>query len=248
MGINYDHSQNLHTLQGPAVTLPVLFAKAKPTSLLDVGCGTGTWLKAATDFGIEDVYGLDGVAVPPEKLHVPADKIRHQVLKPRMEEPRRFDAVICLEVAEHLDSAAAPILIDALVQHGDRIYFSAACPGQPGQHHVNCQWPTYWQHLFNEQGYACEDDLRWQIWDDSRIEPWYRQNLFLARRAPEIAGREARLRSVVNPDIWRIFAEAPPSPTFRDLAVHIEQGRMPLLWYATIAIRALSAKLHHKFR
>jgi len=72
---------------------------------------------------------------------------------------RKFDAVLCLEVAEHLDSAFAPTLIDALIKHGNLIYFSAACPGQTGQHHVNCQWPVYWQQLFNERGFACEDDL-----------------------------------------------------------------------------------------
>jgi SAM-dependent methyltransferase len=182
MIIEYDHSSNLHTLVGPQATLPVLFANEKPLSLLDVGCGNGTWLKAAIDFGIPDVFGVDGVEVPPDKMYIPAENIRHQDLTRPWNLGRRFDAVLCLEVAEHLDSSFAPLLIDALVKHGDRIYFSAASPGQSGQHHVNCQWPAYWQRLFNEHGYVCEDNLRWLIWDDSQIEPWYRQNLFLARQ------------------------------------------------------------------
>jgi ubiquinone/menaquinone biosynthesis C-methylase UbiE len=41
MAIDYEHSQNIHTLNGPQAALPVLFADNKPTSLLDVGCGTG---------------------------------------------------------------------------------------------------------------------------------------------------------------------------------------------------------------
>ena len=136
MSVDYNHSENLHTLSGPAAALPILFAKALPTSLLDVGCGTGTWLKAAIDLGIPDVFGVDGVEVPADKLHVQDEKIRHQDLTRPWNLNKRFDAVICLEVAEHLDSAFAHILIDALVQHSDQIYFSAACPGQTGQHHV----------------------------------------------------------------------------------------------------------------
>jgi SAM-dependent methyltransferase len=247
MSIEYIHTAEVHTLAGPAEALPILFAEQKPNSLLDVGCGTGTWLKAAIDFGIPEVLGLEGVEISPDKLHVPAEKIRRVDLTCPWNLNEHFDAVICLEVAEHLDNTFAASLIDALIQHGDRIYFSAACPGQPGRHHVNCQWPAYWQHLFNERGYVCEDAMRWQIWDHSRIEPWYRQNLFLARRAVDMAGLEPRIRSVVHPDIWnRIIEESPP--TFEDYIHQIEQGRMSVVWNLTLPARALWAKLKRKLK
>jgi hypothetical protein len=89
--------------------------------------------------------------------------------------------------------------------------------------------------------------LRWKIWDDSRIEPWYRQNLFLARRAVDIAGLEPRIRSVVHPDIWnRVIEES--YPTFEDYIHQIEQGRMSVVWNLTLPARALWAKLERKLK
>ncbi len=181
MNVPYNHSQNTHSINGARAALPVLFASGIPESLLDVGCGTATWLWAAINFGVRSVFGIDGVELSADQLHVGKENVRQQDLTQSWQLGRRFDAVFCLEVAEHLDTVFAPVLIDSLVTHGDQIYFSAACPGQVGEHHVNCQWPVYWQQLFNDRGFVCDDSLRWRIWDDPRIEPWYRQNLFLAQ-------------------------------------------------------------------
>ena len=229
MSIIYNHSQNLHTLVGPQAAMEHFFADNKPSSLLDVGCGNGTWLKAATDFGISDVLGVDGVNLPTDKLHISPEKIRHQDLTKSWDLGKKFDVAICLEVAEHLDGEHAPKLVESLVRHSDKIYFSAACPGQEGQHHVNCQWPTYWQELFNERGFVCEDSLRWQIWNIPAIEPWYRQNIFIARRDTASAGREPRINAVLHPEMT-----APVLPEKKQLEKYlklIENGHLSLTWY-----------------
>lgn len=241
--IDYDHSKNPHTLAGAQAALSTIFANEKPMSLLDVGCGTGTWLKAAMESGVSDVMGIDGVEAPKERLQVPREMIRYHDLSLPWNLERRFDAVLCLEVAEHLDASSATTLIDALVSHGERIYFSAACPGQLGQHHVNCQWPAYWQRLFNNRGYICEDSLRWLIWDDERIEPWYRQNLLLARHAPRDAGLEPRIRGVVHPEILAMMVAVPSEQLRR-----IEEGRMPITWHLANPLRAFSEKLRRRFQ
>ena len=54
---------------------------------------------------------------------------------------RKFETALCLEVAEHLEETSSSLLIKMLTAHADTIVFSAPCPGQNGQHHVNCQWP-----------------------------------------------------------------------------------------------------------
>jgi SAM-dependent methyltransferase len=248
MEIEYNHIAEIHTLTGPRAALPILFAHEKPLSLLDVGCGTGTWLEAALDFGIPDVFGVDGIAVPPDRLHVSPERIHQQDLTNDWNLERKFDAVICLEVAEHLDSRFAPTFIRALTNHSDRIYFSAASPRQPGQHHINCQWPAYWQDLFNDQGYICEDTLRWQMWDDGRIEPWYRQNIFVAHRAPKMAGQESRIPAVIHPEIWKLAAEMMPGQSFGDHLHQIETGSMKVRWYLTSPTRSLWAKLKRKLK
>src|SRR5207247_2541564 len=124
--------KNVHNLDSPRAALPALLAEAKLRSLLDVGCGTGTWLRAAIEFGVPEVFGVDGVEIPKERLLVPPDCFQKQDLTRLWKLERRFDAVLCLEVAEHLEENDAPALLDALVAHADVILFSAACPGQPG--------------------------------------------------------------------------------------------------------------------
>src|SRR5437764_15267703 len=62
--VNYNHIQNRHSVAGAQVALGLLFSQqGRPESLLDVGCGQGTWLRAALDLGIKDVCGLDGVPI-----------------------------------------------------------------------------------------------------------------------------------------------------------------------------------------
>ena len=214
--VDYDHSENVHTLTGASSALSILLDGRTPSSLLDVGCGTGTWLRAALDLGVAGVFGVDGVDVMPEKFHAPKSAYRQIDFTQPFDLGRRFDVVLCLEVAEHLPASAAETFIGSLVRHGDLIVFSAASPNQPGQHHVNCQWPEYWQALFNRAGYACQDSLRWRIWRDTRIEPWYRQNVFRAQCDP-LAGTETRIEAVLHPDMWPHMDHGAARPPIRAL-------------------------------
>lgn len=214
--VDYDHSENIHTLDGAQAALSTLLGGEIPGSLLDVGCGTGTWLRAALDLGIRDVMGVDGVDVDPQRFHAPKGVYQQLDFTKPFNLNRRFDVVLCLEVAEHLPESAAEPFIQSLVRHGNSILFSAACPNQPGQHHVNCQWPQYWQTLFNGQGYACDDALRWRIWRDARIEPWYRQNVFLVFK-DAAAGTEPRIEAVLHPDMWPYMDHGAARPPIRAL-------------------------------
>jgi SAM-dependent methyltransferase len=236
--IDFDHSRNIHTQEGPRAALPVILEIIRAKSILDVGCGVGIWLKTAQECGVTDVFGVDGVDVAPERLQISASLFRQQDFACPWSLGRRFEAVFCLEVAEHLTQKSAGVLIDALVAHSDNVIFGAAIPGQPGQNHINCQWPDYWQKLFNERGYACSDELRWRIWDDERIEPWYRQNIFVARHDPEQAGKEPRIPAAVHPGIYQLMVEA----QFSDNMQFVAQGRMPWSWYLKCPILGLARK------
>jgi SAM-dependent methyltransferase len=236
MSIEYDHSQNLHTLEGPKSAFQILFPDGMPESILDVGCGTGTWLLAANDLGVTDVFGIDGVNIPPEKLLFDSNRFKRCDLTTPVDLGRKFSLVVCMEVAEHIDVEFAPTIIKTLTQHSDRIIFSAACPVlQGGQHHVNCQWPEYWQELFNREGFICEDSLRLKIWNDRRIEVWYRQNMFLAYRNPN-AGKEARIRSLIHPEMYSIMAA-------RAAVSQIGKGWMPVRWYLKATTKAIIRKV-----
>jgi hypothetical protein len=202
-------------------------------------------LRAAIDLGTTYVLGIDGIAVPEEQLHVARTEIELCDLSNPFDLGRRFDVALCLEVGEHLPEDSSSGLISSIVAHSDTILFSAACPGQPGQHHVNCQWPAYWQTLFNDHGYVCDDSIRWQIWDDTRSEPWYRQNIFWARRDPQNAGREPRLKAVIHPEFEGMIKnfDAMIKNMNRYLLDDIDQGRMRFAWYLAAPSRAMMAKL-----
>ena len=241
--IDFNHSCNISTLEGSKAVMLVIFGINRAKSLLDVGCGIGIWLKAAQEFDVTDIFGVDGVAIPTEQLQISSSLFRQQDLTRPWNLGRRFEAALCLEVAEHLDEKNAAVLIDTLTAHSDCVVFSAACPRQPGQHHVNCQWPAYWQKMFNERGYVCTDEVRWQIWDDERIEPWYRQNIFTARRNPVKAGQEPRLPAVIHPAIHRLITEA----QFSENMQFVAQGRLPFFWYFRCPSMALLRKIWRKF-
>lgn len=244
MAIDYDHSINFHFTEGPRLAFPLIFQKSLPSSLLDVGCGVGTWLKMAIDAGVEDVLGIDGVSVAPNDFLVSKTLFRQQDLTQTWNLNRRFDTALCLEVAEHLDSQYAVNLIKAITAHASEVVFGAACPGQTGQHHVNCQWPEYWQRLFNERGFACYDEVRWRLWQNPKIEPWYKQNIFIAREEPQNAGKEPRIPSVIHPEMYQLMVES----NFRANAAAIGEGALPFKWYLSAFPRTFFKKIANRFR
>jgi SAM-dependent methyltransferase len=151
----------------------------QPTSVADVGCGTGAWLSVFHEAGVEDILGIDGDYIDRSLLQVPLDRFVPRDLRLPLDIDRTFDLVVSLEVAEHLPADCADRFVDSLVGLGPAILFSAAIPNQGGHNHINERWQSYWVTLFEERGYACVDLIRPRIWDDERVNWWYRQNTFL---------------------------------------------------------------------
>lgn len=237
--VAYDHKgdQESHSVAGARAALNAIFKGPFPRSVVDFGCGNGSWLKATLDRGAEEVVGVDGAEIPSELMHVPEEMVLRADLNLPVTLGRRFDLVLCLETAEHLKPASSGTIIDTLVGHGELILFSAAAPGQEGDGHINCRPPAFWQGLFNDRGFVCSDAVRWAIWHNPRIEPWYRQNLMIVTRDEARAGSEARIASVLHPDVIE------PNAYLKGRLEFIERGTLPLRWYLTIPAKALSSKL-----
>lgn len=244
----FDHSEYEPSLEGPRAALPILFPESLPRSLLDVGCGRGAWINAALEAGVADVLGLDCVDLSADQLLFPPQQFRHEDLSGQVNLGRKFDVAICLEVAEHLPEKDSRSLISTLVNHADLVLFSAACPGQPGQFHINCQWPAYWQQLFNREGYVCDDAVRWKLWDLTALEYWYRQNLFLAQRAPKQAGHEPRIRPVVHPEMLALGDGTPLGDRRSGWLRQVEDGSQSVTWYLSTPARAFGRKLGRKLK
>jgi hypothetical protein len=237
--IAYTHSSNAHTVAGARRAFCYFREGHRIKSLLDVGAGNGNWLLAAQIAGVADVLGVDGVIPPWEELCVAPDLILQVDLRKPLRLGRGFDAVVCLEVAEHLPEASATTLVSSLCAHADLVFFSAAAPGQHGQNHVNCRAPDYWQVYFNACGFVCLDTLRELMWCDELVEPWYRQNVFVAMRDPDRAGAEPRLRYLIHPAMTE-YTDFPSSPMARNF-IDLERGAGSPLHY--IRLFALAAAL-----
>lgn len=201
--VKYIHDEVVHNFSAAREVLPLVIELCKPNSILDVGCGTGTWLKVAQELGISDIQGVDGNYVDRSMLKISTNHFHPHDLNTPFTLDRKFDLAICLEVAEHLLPEAAEDLVSTLTKHSDLILFSAALPGQGGQHHINEQWPSYWQKLFAEAGYEMQDVIRMKIWNNPKIERWYRQNIFLVvnKNHPMAKGENKEVLSLIHPEL-----------------------------------------------
>lgn len=195
--LSAQEQQNRHSA---SVILRIVREHRQPKSVLDVGCGLGTWLDVSRGvFDTEDVVGVEGDWAKASSLVINPTLVHIADLEKGFDLHRRFDLAICLEVGEHLSADAAPNLVSSLVQHADTVLFSAAIPGQGGHHHVNEQFLTYWDSLFGGHGYLSFDPVRPVIWNDASILWWLRQNvvLYVKESLPV-----QRAMSIVHPDVY----------------------------------------------
>jgi len=140
-----------------------------PQSYLDLGSGTGAMVNCARKLG-SGAWGVDLINGPEHwfiahDLTQPLDITNHT--------DQSFDLITCLEVAEHLDPDAHETLVDTIARHlrpkptedaaSGYVIFSAAPPGQGGEHHVGCRPAHEWRGMFHERGISYRDDLTRQL-------------------------------------------------------------------------------------
>jgi len=131
-----------------------------PKSLIDVGCATAEFVAGFIKMGI-DAYGLEGTTnvidyglqIPKERLYV----LDLRVSVTRV--PFKFDLVLCLEVAEHIEPEYADIFLDNLCTFSGSILMSFAPPGQKGHGHFNCQPSSYWIDKMAKRHYLYRCDI-----------------------------------------------------------------------------------------
>ena len=176
------------------VIVPLVIELVAPSSVIDLGCGVGTWLAAFARHGVDDYLGVDGDWVPSEALEIPGERFKAARLDHAFNLDRGFDLAVSLEVAEHLPETAAAQFVGTIVRLAPCVLFSAAIPNQRGQHHVNEQWPEYWASLFADRGYAVIDAIRPRVWSAPDVAWWYSQNTLLFARPEVLAARPSLAR------------------------------------------------------
>jgi SAM-dependent methyltransferase len=199
------------TLGAAKVVLGYLFARHRIASVVDFGCGTGTWLSVAKSLGATRVKGLEGTWVNTDMLDDPTIELCTRELEKEGSVPGEFDLAISLEVAEHLPRARAASFVAELAAASTLILFSAAIPGQTGVGHVNEQWQSYWARLFSQRGFQNFDVIRPLIWNKRELPVWYRQNMLLYAKdnAASLLRAYGSVTSLpldlVHPELWLAF-------------------------------------------
>jgi SAM-dependent methyltransferase len=141
-----------------APTLHYLIARYGVTTMLDVGCGPGGMLDTAKSMGLVAI-GIDG-----DPHMATKDVITHDYTTGPLP-AEHFDLVWCVEFVEHVEAEFIPNFMQTFAG-GKVLFLTAAPPGFPGHHHVNCQPQSYWITLLEHH--------RWRL--DVEATQWVRAN------------------------------------------------------------------------
>lgn len=152
-------------------------------SVFDIGCGCGLYIAEFHRLD-KDVLGCDGspdaIKLAPKDFTV----FHCDVTKPLWLN-RRFDLVLCIEVAEHINKKYSEQLIKNCTNYSNTVIFTAAPPGQGGVGHINEQPHDFWIQLFTQNGFYYDDNLSntvRQTMKDNNVVEWIANNFMAFKK------------------------------------------------------------------
>jgi hypothetical protein len=116
-------------------------------SFIDIGCGPGGMAAYALMRGLA-ARGVDG---DPGFARGSPFIIEHDYTTGPLD-AGHFDLGWAVEFVEHVEERYLSNFM-ATFAGCDTVFITAAVPGQPGHHHVNCQWGDYWVARFDGAGF-----------------------------------------------------------------------------------------------
>jgi SAM-dependent methyltransferase len=243
--IRYIHEEIVHNFRAADEVVPFVLELLNPKSIVDVGCGIGTWLKVFEDNGVSDILGIDGYYVDKSLLKIDLSKFVDFDLEQPYNSGKKFDLAISLEVAEHLSIDSADIFVKTITNLSDTVIFSAAIPYQGGQNHINEQKPKYWVEKFEKEGYQLFDVLRPIFWDNQSVDSWYRQNMLLFSKNVYLKEKLDSLESfagkhLVHPDLSK--GKDDNLTHFKNQLKRINTGNKDIRFYLGLLLQALRRK------
>jgi SAM-dependent methyltransferase len=133
-----------------------------PSSVVDVGCGTGLLLVALKNRAVPVCTGIDyseaALAICRKRgLDVLRLDLEHDMIP----ESLKADIVVSTEVAEHLPESCAGRFVKALCDIANIVVLTAAEPatfmGWKGTDHANEQPRQYWTGKFKSRGFKYDE-------------------------------------------------------------------------------------------
>lgn len=147
-------------------------------SVVDLGCGDGSYVAFLRENGISCI-GFDGnpdVHKLTKGLGVTLD------LALPISRFMSAQAVICLEVGEHIPQEFEDTLIDNITWvASDMVVMSWAVPGQGGHGHVNCQTNEHITEQMKIRGFTRREDLEKEPREKCSA-PWFKNTFMVFQR------------------------------------------------------------------
>lgn len=189
------------------IILPYLIKWITPKSVVDFGCGEGVWLASVMELDDHiSILGIDGDYVDKSRLKIPSDAFLAADLSKPFEIKEKFDLAISTEVAEHIEERYSEQFVDNITSAADRIFFTAATPGQGGVNHVNEQWQSYWVEKFRRRGFFVDLSVRNFFWNRSDVTDWRKKNmLYFSKIENQTIAPWIPCFDVVHPESYNIL-------------------------------------------
>lgn len=140
-------------------------------SIIDVGCATGGLARELSIRGYQ-VEGIEGSSHAKKYFQHNLIHVHDlRILLKDFSVYKKFDLVLSIEVAEHIEEEYSDIYVANLdYLTNDLVLITAAAPGQKGHYHVNCQNHDYWIEKFKRYQFIFLEDLTNKF--SEYFEPW----------------------------------------------------------------------------
>ena len=182
----YINRDNKRALADAEQFAQVVIDRCSPSSVLELGCGTGTLLYPYRKRGI-NVHGVDLSRTAQKTSALSGSEFEIYDLTQPYASDREYDLVLCVEVLEHIPKDSAETIVESICTAGDTAVVTAAPPGQGGTHHVNEQPKEYWIEKF--EAHSMEYDERHTKYISENLElsemSWVQNNLLVFESQPD---------------------------------------------------------------
>lgn len=146
-------------------------------SVYDLGCGHGEYTRYLKNNNF-DCSGFDG---NPYTNLITSGLCNTLNLAQEVDLPR-VDAVVCLEVGEHIPKKFEETLINNLSKSAsDILVLSWAVEGQIGEGHVNCRNNDYIKQVFESKGFKNLPDYETKLRQESTLS-WFKNTIMVFKK------------------------------------------------------------------
>lgn len=159
-----------------------------PTSILDLGCGVGSYLEGALRAGCKNILGIE-IAFDTARKYFTEDinpHIRKGDITTNLNLNRSFDCVMSFEVGEHIDPEDTVGFLDNLTRlSSNYIILTAAPPGQRGTGHINLRERQVWINDIVSRGFSYRPELVnsfWPVWKKFGAPKYILRNLMVFKK------------------------------------------------------------------